>query len=396
MSASAVADPYLSLYAAYKRRDPKLADGLVLFSVPHWISDELATALARAVLGSNGDAASLIADVRSTPLVRPYEGRGWRIADPARSVLLRETTNRGDLIRGADQFLSAWFADGEGHAIGTPLGRETRWRFAYHVAPADPVAAVTALTTTLEASARPELADFDAALRLFSERRPYLAAFATEEEFFRGLWRYRRGEYREAERTFRRVWEARAVAAPRVPPIAGHLLGRLVGHSKRKTKLNDAILILEEAYNLADEIRDDQGIVHIGSTLGTMLVRRGKADDLAEAARLLRISLRLAHTNRERAIVLNNLGRALTRLGSDHWFEAAEHLETALTIGETSDDPEIRGQLHISLSELAELQGDLPRAIQEMELALDIHRRTTPSRVALDEARLHKLRHRTK
>src|SRR5260221_13596634 len=83
-------EPYLAIRDHFSIHAPETAASIAVLSVPHWWDDDLGRDLVERFTNSNGSTSFVLSEVKRLPFVVPYERRGWRIADKARAVFLRQ------------------------------------------------------------------------------------------------------------------------------------------------------------------------------------------------------------------------------------------------------------------------------------------------------------------
>jgi ABC-type dipeptide/oligopeptide/nickel transport system ATPase subunit len=137
---------------------------------------------------------------------------------------------------------------------------------------------------------------------------------------------------------------------------------------------------------------DAAGVNVITSTLADALIKRGHAEDYARANQIPQEQINAAHPTMNMVMALHQRGRVLTHLGPGVWSEAEDVLRRGLDLAPPNDLATLNG-IRLSLSQLAEVRGDIAGAITEMEKkrALDIEQ-DRADRVALDDTRIARLR----
>jgi tetratricopeptide (TPR) repeat protein len=354
-------DPYRTLRKEYASHAPQLVAALRVLSIPHWFDDSLGSSLVETFTVANGSTTRLIDRVKRLPIVAPYEGRGWRVVEQARAAFLGPAGADDEFTRTVDAYVANWL-DERRNGLSAAEGREMQWRFAWHVAPVEPKRAVETLTALVTSPAA-EVADLQSAIELFEGRRPYLSQYVGEASFFAGMLAYRRHEYAAAAAAFRKTL---ASDAQNLHHVAGHLLGRILSRPPH-ANLDEAIDVLENARALAKSFDDRRGVVHIGSTLADALIARGGHADLERAVTLL---VSIVDDPVARRIPTHlQLGHVLIRLG--RLEDARAHLEQVEELLDPSDY-ETENGLRLSLSRLAEAQGDLAEALVQMDLKLQL------------------------
>lgn len=292
------------------------------------------------------------------------------------------------VITRVDAFLAEWFSRRK-NGTATAAGRELHWRFAYHAAPSDPGRAVEAVLAVVSSSDA-EGADLAGSVQLFDERSAYLSSYRVEANFVAGMLAYRRRQYPTASIAFRQVVEGGGKDR-RILHIAQHLLGLILSRPPG-ARLDEAIPLIEDAYANAASIGDETGLDLIAPTLASVLAQRGRYEDYGRANEVLRDQIDADRPTLKLVPSLHQRARALVHLGSEYWDEAELLLRRALELA-ASDDFTARNSIHLTLSELAEMRGDLDLAIAEMEdkRRIDVES-GREDRVALDDARIARLR----
>ena len=310
-----------------------IATAVQLCALPHWFDDDLAYGILDRFVNLNGDAQSVLAELKRLPFVYPYEIGGWRFASSARAHFASRLAAQNHTYLELSSFLTDYFGRVRAKVLvpDSPEAREAEWRIAYHLAPVDAKAAVECLhRLNKQAVERYRLADMRAVVDLANEQSRWLSTYAVDSLYFAGHYAYARGDFKLAEAHFTAVWKQ---AEPsKMKAIAGHLLGVIWMRTK-------------QAHNWVF-----------------------KASDMFQ--RSLELERQLGDTHGQ-AMVLNSLGGALVKLGGRKRLQDAQDaFERSLKLLEQLGDTRGQAMVLVSLSVWAETAGNNPQACSYMEQAI--------------------------
>jgi hypothetical protein len=155
-----------------------------------------------------------------------------------------------------------------------------------------------------------------AAVELTEQRSPWLTDHQIEVAYIVGRYAYSTGDVSTAEDRFLRVWGSGTDAHRKV--VSGHLLGVIWSRRNREPWWSKAEQVLTDAASLAREIGDRYGEAMILTTLGTLQLRMGGRERLANAEAALRRSLEVGAGlgGVSEGLALGSLGAVLARRGS--------------------------------------------------------------------------------